>query len=214
MDILTVGILGLAATFLMGLLNCYYGYRFFIVTVAIIGFLIGAYIGSSLGSWVGGSMLVVILGVVVGLIAAWGSVSGYYAFIFVVGAFGFAFLAAFLSGLYSENASTILAIVVGLLGGFLSLWLQRVIIIIATAAQGALASVLAVAALAKGGGMQAYLDYYYSLLDGELAYAAGLWFYLGLLIWLVLFVSGMLAQFRRGKEMYRENPLKRLKAPT
>jgi len=214
MDILTVGILGLAAAFLMGLLNCYYGYRLFIVIVAIIGFLISAYIGSLLGSWMGGSILVVILGVVLGLIGAWASVSGYYAFIFVVGAFGFAFLAAFLSGLYSENASAILAIVAGLLGGFLSLRLQRVIIIIATAAQGALASVLALAALVKGGGMQAYLDYYYSLLDGELADAGGLWFYLGLLIWLVLFASGMLAQFRRGKEMYRENPLKRIKTPT
>lgn len=203
MDIQTVGLLCVVAAFFMGLLNCFFGYRLFIVIVALLGLTLGASLGYLIGSWVEGGIVTVVLAIILGLIGAWASVSGYYAFIFVVGAFGFALLAAFVSGIYTENVSVLLLILVGLVGGFVALWLQRIIIILATAAQGALVSVLAVAALVSGGGMEAYRALFYRFLDGELARTGGVWFYVGALVWLILFAFGLVAQFTRGKEMYR-----------
>ncbi len=203
MDIQTFGLLWLVAAFLMGLLNCFFGYRLFIVIVALLGLILGASLGYLIGSWVEGGVVTVVLVIILGLIGAWASVSGYYAFIFVVGAFGFALLAAFVWGIYSESVSVLLLILVGLVGGFVALWLQRIIIIIATAAQGALASVFAVAALVSGGGVEAYRSLFYRFLDGELPRTGGVWFYLGTLLWLILFAFGLVAQFTRGKEMYR-----------
>lgn len=203
MDTQMVGILWLIGACFLGLLNCFFGYRLFIVIVAIIGLLLGASLGIMIGNWVGGNMAMAMLAVVLGLIGAWASVSAYYAFIIVVGAFGFALLAAFVSGLYSENVSIWLAIAAGLIGGLLALRLQRVIIIVATAGQGALASVLAVAALASGGGIWAYRTLFYRVLDGDLSRTGGVWFYLGMVSWLILFALGLVTQFSRGKEMYR-----------
>jgi hypothetical protein len=106
------------------------------------------------------------------------------------------------AGLYAPHVA-ILVVVVGLIGGFIALWLQRVIIIIATAAQGALASVLAVAVLISGGGVDAYRTLYYRILDGGIVRGGGVWFYVAAALWLVLFLFGMFGQFTRGKEMYR-----------
>jgi hypothetical protein len=206
MDIQTLGILWLVAAFFLGILNCYFGYRLFIVTVALIGLILGGSLGYLIGTWLGSGTVALVLALILGFIGAWASVSGYYAFIFVVGAFGFALLTAFLLGLYSETASVLFPIIAGLLGGFLALWLQRVIIIIATAAQGALASVFAAVAMVSGGGVEAYRDLFYRFLDGELARGGGVWFYVGTFLWLVLFASGLVAQFTRGKEMYRRRP--------
>jgi len=212
MDIQMVGILWLIGAFLLGLLNCFFGYRLFIVTVAIVGFLLGASFGYLIGTWTGSLIIGLIAGTVLGLVGGWASVTAYYAFIFVVGAFGFAFASAFLAGLYTPNVSVLIPIICGLLGGLSALWLQRAIIIIATASQGALAAVLAVAAMISGGGVYAYRAMFYRLLDGDISRIGGAWFYVGLLIWLVLAVSGFVMQFKRGKEMYRRRGGKALVA--
>ena len=203
MDIQMVGVLWLIGAFSLGLLNCFFGYRLFIVTVAIVGFLLGASLGYALGAFVGSSIAGLIAAAVLGLIGAWASVSAYYAFIFVAGAFGFALFAAFVAGLFGSDVHVAVPIVAGLIGGFLALWLQRVVIILATAAQGALASVLAAASLVSGGGVQAYRALFYRLLDGDISRLGSFWLYLGLFSWLVLFAAGLAAQFTRGKEMYR-----------
>ena len=193
----------LICAFSLGLLNCFFGYRLFMVTVAILGFVVGASLGYVIGSWVGGNVLTFAIALALGLIGAWGGVAGYYAFIFVVGAFGFASVAAFLWGLYSESGSVLIPAVAGLIGGFLALRIQRIIIIVATAAQGALASLFAAFAVVSGGGLSTYRNLFYRLLGGELSRSGGIWFYAGVFLWLLLFASGLAAQFTRGKEMYR-----------
>jgi len=55
----------------------------------------------------------------------------------------------------------------------------------------------------SGGGVYAYRAMFYRLLDGDISRIGGAWFYVGLLIWLVLAVSGFVMQSKRGKEMYR-----------
>ncbi len=204
MDVQTYGFLWLIVTLLFGLLTCFFGYRLFLVLVGILGFALGASLGYFIGDWLGSGIISLVLVLILGLLGAWASITAYYAFIFVVGAFGFALLVAFLVGLYTTGGVSILfPIIAGFVGGFLALWLQRIIIILATAAQGALASVLAVAAMIQGGGMWAYRELYYRLLDGQLARPGDLRFYAGLLIWVLLFGAGLFAQLTRGKEMYR-----------
>jgi hypothetical protein len=206
MDIQFAESLWLGGFFLIGLLNCFFGYRLFIITVGIIGFVLGASCGYLAGMWLGNQTIALIAGGVLGLIGAWASVMGYYAFIFVLGGFGFALLAIFVVSLFNENAAILVAIVAGIIGAFLSLWLQRVIIIIATAAQGALAMVLAVSTMLSGGGAEEFRISFYRAIDGDLRGTGGLWYFVGLIAWLVLFIAGATAQFRRGKEMYRPRP--------
>ncbi|MBI4830999.1 MAG: DUF4203 domain-containing protein [Candidatus Lindowbacteria bacterium] len=203
---ITYGLMWLLAAFFLGLLNCFFGYRLFILTVAFIGLAVGASFGYLLGNSLSGGMIALIVAIVLGLLGAWASVAAYYAFIFIVGALGFALLAAFVAGLYTSAVSSLLIIVAGLIGGLLALGLQRAIIIVATSAQGALSSVLAVTVIVTGGGVAAYRNFFYRILDGQLTRGGGMWFYAGALVWFILFVCGMLTQFKRGKEMYGRHP--------
>lgn len=207
MDIQLAGVLGLLVLFSLGILNCYFGYRLFLITVGILGFILAASFGYLIGNWLENNLITLILVLVLGLIGAWGSIMAYYAFIFLVGGFGCVFLIASVMGFYWENTPIPILFIGGLIGGLLALWMQRIIIIIATSAQGALSSVLAVTALISGGGTDAYLRSLYRLFDGDLSRKGEIWFYAGVLAWLLLFVSGLTTQFIRGKEMYRRGPL-------
>jgi hypothetical protein len=203
MDAQMIGILWLVGALLLGLLNCYFGYRLFLITVGIAGFLIGASIGHMVGAWTGSWIVGLAAAVMLGLFAGWACMMAYYAFIFVVGAIGFALASSFVVGLFYPDVHVLIPIVGGLIGGFLSVWLQRIIIIVATAAQGGLASILAVAALISGEGVSGYRDLFQRFFEGELSRTGGLWFYLGIFVWIILAVSGLVVQFRSGKEMYR-----------
>lgn len=203
MDIQAIGLVWLIAAFLFGLFTCFFGYRLFIVLVAAIGLVVGATFGYEVGIFFESQLAAFIIAVVLGLLGAWASVMGYYAFIFIVGGFAFAFLTAFLFGLANGTAPVLLLIIVGVVGGFVSLWLQRILISFATAAQGALASVFALIAIFSGGGILLYRRLFYQLLSGEIPDKGGFWFYLSLILWMVIFGLGLWAQFTRGKEMYR-----------
>jgi len=203
MDVQSIELIWLAGAFLLGLLNCFFGYRLFMVTVAIVGFMTGAFLGYLMGGWLGGSTLTVATTLILGLIGAWVSVVAYYAFIFVVGAFGFAFLTAFVWGLYGEGGSVLFPVVAGLIGGFVALRIQRIIIIVGTAAQGSLVSVFAAVAIVSGGGLWTYRNLFHRLLSGELSRPGGIWFYVALFAWVALFAAGSVAQFTRGREMYK-----------
>jgi hypothetical protein len=205
LDIQFIELVWLITAFLFGLFTCFFGYRLFIVFVAAVGLIVGATAGYELGLLLGSEIAAFIIAVVLGLIGAWASVMGYYAFIFIIGGFAFAFLTAFIVGMTNDTVPMLLVIIVGLVGGFLSLWLQRIIIILATSAQGALASVFALFSIFSGGGISMYRALFYNFLSGEIPGKGGIWFYLSFLVWLMLFALGLWAQFSRGKEMYRRN---------
>jgi len=202
------GVLWLLVFLSLGILNCYFGYRLFIVTVGVIGFLLAGALGYLIGNYLGSNAIALVLALGLGLLGAWGSITAYYAFIFVIGGFGFAFLTAFLLGIQKENMSILIPLIAGLIGGLLALWMQRVIIIFATASQGALSSVLAAAALVSGGGIIAYRRLLNGVLGGDLGHTGGLWFYLGAFAWLILFISGLTSQFISKKKMYRQSKTK------
>jgi hypothetical protein len=129
-----------------GLLSCFAGYRVFRIVLGMYGFIIGALLASSaMGTeqtlWMVGAAFVG------GLIGALILVAAYFVGVALIGA-GFGAAAANLiwAGLGREPH---LAIVVALsiLGAIMALWLQRYVIIVATAFGGAWTMIVGALAL-------------------------------------------------------------------
>jgi hypothetical protein len=174
-----------------GLLSCFAGYRVFRIVLGIYGFFIGALLASSvMGTEQTMWMIIAALGG--GIVGALILIAAYFVGVALIGA-GFGAAAANLiwAGLGSEPH---LAVVVGLsiLGAIVSLWLQRYVIIVATAFGGAWTTI--VGALGLAGNRAA----------GEVAAARDVWLVYPLspapgqrwviVVWLALGIAGVIAQ--------------------
>jgi hypothetical protein len=174
-----------------GLLSCFAGYRVFRIVLGIYGFFIGALLASSvMGTEQTMWMIVAALGG--GLAGALILVAAYFVGVALIGAgFGAAAANVIWAGLGGEPH---LAVVVGLsiLGAILALWLQRYVIIVATAFGGAWTTI--VGALGLAGDRAA----------GEAAVARDVWLVYPLspapgqrwviFVWLALGFAGVIAQ--------------------
>jgi hypothetical protein len=138
-----------AAIFLVlgGLLSCFAGYRFFRVVLGLFGFIIGALLASSL---LGTEQTMWMIGAAIagGLIGALIMVVAYFVGVALIGA-GFGAGAANLiwAGVGGEPQ---LLVVIGfsIFGAVLALWLQRYVIIVATAFGGAWTTIVGALAMA------------------------------------------------------------------
>jgi hypothetical protein len=129
----------------VGLVVCFYGYRILKVTMGIAGFFVGASTCVSLATaahW--GPGLVIGAGIVGGLIAAWLAVALYFLGIFVLGFAAFFSLAQLL--VHSLPA----AIGIAILGGIVTVILQKFMLMVTTAFGGASIVVSSVLALIHG----------------------------------------------------------------
>ncbi len=129
-----------------GLLDCFFGYRVFKVTLAVVGGLLGLFLGQaasialSLGA--GAEVIVMIVG---GLLGASVAFLLYKGAVFVAG-FGFgATLGVLLLTHYNDMVALMSGVVLGIVGGFLAVKLQRVLIILSTALLGSFRTILAIA---------------------------------------------------------------------
>jgi len=125
------------ALVLGGALTCFAGYRLFRVVLGIYGFVLGAMIASSTvgvnstGAMVAAALVGGVLGAVVLMLA-------YFVGIALVGAGLGALLANLAWGkVAGEDRPAVAVIVVSVAGAFLSMWLQRYVIIVGTAFGGA-----------------------------------------------------------------------------
>ena len=174
-----------------GLLTCFAGYRIFRIVLGIYGFFIGALLASSvMGTEQTMWMIAAALGG--GLVGALILIAAYFVGVALIGA-GFGAAAANLiwAGLGGEPH---LAVVVGLsiLGAILALWLQRYVIIVATAFGGAWTTIVGALSLAG------------DRTPGEAAVARDVWLVYPLspapgqrwviLVWLALGFAGVIAQ--------------------
>jgi len=127
-----------------GLLDCFFGYRIFRVTLGIIGGVFGVILGQAAGvalgfGW-GGQIVGMVLG---GLIGAGLAFLLYTGAVFIAG-FGFgSTLGLLLLSHYNQMAALVCGVVLGLIGGFLAVSLQRVLIILSTALLGAFRATIA-----------------------------------------------------------------------
>jgi hypothetical protein len=129
----------------IGLLSCFFGYRLLKLVIGLAGFTVGCAAGVSLGGaaqWA--PWLVIAAGIVVGLLAAWLAVALYFVGIFLLGVAAFAGLAS----LFVHNVLAVAGI--GILGGILTLALQKFMLRVATAFGGASMVASGVVALIHG----------------------------------------------------------------
>jgi Domain of unknown function (DUF4203) len=134
-----------------GLLSCFAGYRVFRVVLGIYGFILGALLASSA---VGPEQTLWMIGaaLVGGLLGALIMIAAYFVGVALIGA-GLGAGAAHLlwSGMGSEPGM-IAVIVLSILGALLALWMQRYVIIVATAFGGAQTAIVGGVALFGDGG--------------------------------------------------------------
>jgi hypothetical protein len=129
-----------------GLLDCFFGYRVFKITLAVVGGLFGVVFGQAaghaLGFGTGGEIGGMIVG---GLLGAGLAFMLYTGAVFVAG-FGFgSTLGVLLLTHYNHMVALMSGLVLGIIGGFLAVSLQRVLIILSTALLGSFRTMLALA---------------------------------------------------------------------
>jgi Domain of unknown function (DUF4203) len=129
-----------------GLLDCFFGYRVFKITLAVVGGLFGVVFGQAaghaLGLGTGGEIGGMIVG---GLLGAGLAFMLYTGAVFVAG-FGFgSTLGVLLLTHYNHMVALMSGLVLGIIGGFLAVSLQRVLIILSTALLGSFRTMLALA---------------------------------------------------------------------
>lgn len=134
------------ATIAWGVLDCFFGYRVFKITLALLGGLLGATGGHAAAL----AMNLGPLGLTIALIAG-GVLGALLAFLLYIGAvfiagFGFgATLGILLLANVHQMVALLSGCVLGIVGGFLAVKLQRVLIVLSTGLLGAFRAVLAMA---------------------------------------------------------------------
>ena len=127
-----------------GLLDCFFGYRIFKATVALLGAIAGAVFGQAAGVALGLGPAGAIGGLVVG--ALLGAGLGFLLFVAAVFLAGFGF-GATLGMLLLTRVNHMVAVlggcVLGVIAGFLAVKLQRPVMILSTALLGAFRALLA-----------------------------------------------------------------------
>jgi hypothetical protein len=126
-----------------GVLDCFFGYRVFKITLAVVGGLIGLAAGhgaaTALGLGETAGLVSMVVGAVLGGVLAF---MLYIAAVFVAG-FGFgATLGMLLLANYQQMVSLLVGVITGIIGGFLAVKAQRILIILSTALLGSFRAIL------------------------------------------------------------------------
>lgn len=126
-----------------GLLDCFFGYKIFKFTVAILGAVIGALAGHWIAAFAGLTGGAEIVAVLVGaLLGAGLAFLAYLAAVFLAG-FGFgATLGVLLLAHFDHSVAFIASIVIGLIGGYAAIKLQKVVVVLATSLLGSFRAIL------------------------------------------------------------------------
>jgi hypothetical protein len=184
----TFNIVALAAIAL-GLLQCFFGYRFFRWVLGLTGFLLGFLLaGYFVAQGTGNAVFGIIAGVIGGLIGAFLMGGLYIVGFFVIGAIFGGVAASALFALGGGSAPVWLIVVVALVCGILAVVLQKLMVIIATAFGGSWWAISGIAALTGAVEMESQ-----QLAPLGLQQAGAGW----LVAWLVLGIVGMMVQYRR-----------------
>ena len=127
-----------------GILDCFFGYKLFKVTLALFGALLGAGLAHALTQHFAASRAVEIGSMIAGgLLGAGLAFLLYIAAVFVAG-FGFgATLGMLLLANYHHMVAMLTGVVLGIVGGFLAVKIQRILIILSTSLLGAFRAILA-----------------------------------------------------------------------
>jgi len=181
----------------LGVVYCFFGYRFFKVILAILGFISGAYMAAAIGFNLLGreqAVLVILAGLAGGVIGAVLVVVFYFIGIFLLGAWLGSLLGILLTGGGESTLEIAIILVLPLIGGVVALMLQKLMIVISTALSGAWAIVSGVIHFLGGArGPIRPFQYHPNL---RALRSMGVWGYAMLLCWVLLGIAGMVVQYR------------------
>ena len=190
-----------AAAIAWGVLDCFFGYRVFKVTLAVLGGLIGAVGAQALAVAANSGHTAVIVAMIAGgLLGAGLAFLLYIAAVFVAG-FGFgATLGVLLLANFNHVVALLTGLVLGVVGGFLAVKAQKVLIILSTALLGSFRALLAL------GYFTSQLDWFYYYQQPQQIPALidqNAWLFPAIL---ALAAVGVIAQFELGGRSGKKKP--------
>ncbi len=127
-----------------GVLDCFFGYKVFKVTLALFGALVGVGLAQAAAHYFGAGPAIETVSLIAGaVIGASLAFLMYIVAVFVAG-FGFgATLGVLLLANFHHMVALLSGIVLGIIGGFLAIKIQRILIILSTALLGSFRAILA-----------------------------------------------------------------------
>jgi len=174
----------------LGILNCFFGFRVFRVALALWGFAVGAVFAGSLVPVDSGMLLRLSAALVGGVIGAAVFSVLYFAGVFVAGAVLGFLLAAGIANALGMQPNILIGLIVAVIFGLLALAVNKLIIILATSFGGAW-SLVQVVALLSGQWQADEVVSAQHPLKGPSALSP-----LAVLAWLALGALGMFVQYR------------------
>jgi hypothetical protein len=127
-----------------GVLDCFFGYRIFKITLAVLGGVAGVVFGQAAGAALGLGLAGEIGGMLAGgLLGAGLAFLLYIVAVFVAGFLFGATLGVLLLANFHQMVALLSGCVMGLIGGFLAVKLQRILLILSTALLGSFRALLA-----------------------------------------------------------------------
>ena len=190
-----IGLAGGIIITLFGILNCFYGYRWFRVLLGIWGFFLGGALGMSLTAQAA-PLVILIVGIVSAILGAIAIIVLFRVAVFVVGAvLGYSLTLALLTNLSVPDNILLWALLGAVIFGGLALLLNRYFVVIITAFSGASAILTGVTLMLTGeqviGAFQQQ-QAIQSALDNPPALVG--------IFWLLLALSGTIIQYRSLRE--------------
>jgi hypothetical protein len=144
------GLFGGIVITLFGIMNCFFGYRWFRVLLGIWGFFLGGALGMSLVAQAA-PLVILIVGIVSAILGAIAILVLFRVAVFLVGAvLGYSLTLALLTNLRVPGNVLLWALLGAVIFGALALWLNQYFIILVTAFSGASAILTGVTLILTG----------------------------------------------------------------
>jgi len=185
-----------------GALMCFYGYRLFLVALGLFGALVGGYAGLLIGTDLSpaNQVVPVLVALVGSLLGGILMVTMYFLGVFIAGATLGGLLAAALTLHASPDVHLIAIAIIGAIGGIVALLVQRYVIVVATALNGAALIIGSVwMFLSQMTPVEAYHRLSQHLAPPNAMTVSGVHLYVLVGAWIVLGALGILVQFVIGE---------------
>ncbi len=175
---------------LVGLVQCFWGYRFFKVILVLMGFMLGSMLAGQIGYGISGGRdtIGIFWGVVGGVAGAGLTVASYLIGVFLIGASLGGTLGSMLFALSNNVPEPVVMLLFLMVGGALAMLFQKVMIILSTSIVGAWMVVTGLAFLITNGIYPTNIEYFFSLEGRQL--------YVIMACSIVLGIAGFLVQYK------------------
>jgi hypothetical protein len=135
----------------LGIVQCFFGYRFFKFVVGLTGFVACGFLVGSIAYGISENEIVgVVVGLIGGLLGAWLFVALYFLGVFLVGAFLGVVLSLMAFAAAGTEPHLVLVTIAAIVAGVLAVWIQKFMIMLSTAFGGSWIIVQGIAFFVSG----------------------------------------------------------------